>query len=148
MEVKLCKETAEKQLQEFTQAWGLYDAKAIISGGKESSIPEDMTDALIAGLMTGVVEIEGKNVVHHLTEPIPSTTPRSGDVVDEGTCKFTYRRTAIKKHMLTIISEKPVEDQVIALAQLVSGASDYEISELCMRDLGITAAIATYISFS
>ena len=148
MDVKLCKETAEKQLQEFTKVWGLYDARAIISGGTESSIPSEMTDALMAGIMTGVVEIEGKNVVHHLAETIPSTTPRNGDVIDEGTTKFTYRRTAVKKHMLTLIAEKPPEDQVLALGQLVSGATDYEISELTMRDLGITAAIATYISFS
>ena len=128
-----------------------HDAVWETSDGSTISGPSSRDGRLLAGrhkLKSGVVEIEGKYVVHHLAETIPSTTPRNGDVLDEGTTKFTYRRTAVKKHMLTLIAEKPPEDQVLALGQLVSGATDYEISELTMRDLGITAAIATYISFS
>ena len=137
MEVKLCKETAKEQIKQMSVAWGMYDAKAIISGGTESSLPEEMRDLLLANVMTGDVEIQdnGKKIVQHLHSDI------------DGLDKLVFARK-LRRADLRNIQDLPEADQSLAIAEICTDAPKHKLADLTSRDSTVLTVITGYISFS
>jgi len=137
VEIKICKETAEEQIAQFGKAWGLYDAKAIISGGKESSIPDDVRELFLANVMTGNVEFleDGKKVVLNLSTPL--------DDLD----KLEFKNK-LRAHHIREVRELPEEDQPLHIACACTGVGAGKLSSLTSRDSAVLTAVTVYISFS
>ena len=137
MEVKLCKETAQEQIRQFGKAWGLYDAKAVITGGKESSIPEEVRDLMLANVMTGDIEFidDGRKIIQHL----------SSDIL--GLDKLVYARK-IRRHNLRDLMDLAQDEQAVALASACTDVPLPKFAELTSRDNAVMMAITAYISFS
>ena len=136
-QVKLCKETAEQHIQQMARAWGMLDAKAVISGGKDSSIPPEVRELFLANVMTGDIEIQdnGKKIVQRLHSGI------------SGLDKLVYARK-ICRHNLKDIQNLPEMEQAGAIAVACADVPEPTLSNLTSRDTATMSAIAVYITFS
>lgn len=136
-DIIICKEEAQAQIKKFAKAWGLYDAKAVISGGKESSIPMEVSDLLLANVMTGGISFsaDGKKISMEISDPI------------EGLENLEFSRK-LRASDIREIQEMPDSEQPRGIAQACTDITDYQLSELTSRDMGTLACITAHISFS
>ena len=70
--VIICREEAEKQLEQFKDACGYEDPKEIATAGKETTFPIEVMERIIAAIMLGRVEVKegGKKISYTLKTPI------------------------------------------------------------------------------
>lgn len=136
---KICREEAEKQIQMFKDANGFEDPRAIVSGGAESSLPEEVTMMLLSNIMMGHTEItdNGKKIVHSLRSPIG----------ERNIVEIKPRR--IKQHELRSAQAEATteEEKITGLIQVYTGLTAYEFSELAGKDVDSLAAIVLYLNF-
>lgn len=135
----ICRKEAEKQIQQFKDANGFEDPKAVVSDGKESSLPAEVTTMLLANIMAGHTEIVdgGKKIIHHLREPID----------DRKTVEFVPRR--MKHHEIRDAQNEGTtdEEKMMGLIRAYAGLSTYEFSMLVGKDTEALAAIVMHLNF-
>ena len=141
--VKLCKETAESQLEEFKDHWDFEDPKEIVSGGEENSLSE-LKDVLLSNIMMGrtVIAPDMKSITHTLREAVPGA--QEGEPVES----VTFEVTNYKQHTNREIKGAKTEDEAVAmLIQSLTGLSKFQYSELRGKDAAAMTAIFGHLSF-
>ena len=138
IKAKICRETAEAQLQKFKDFWGYEDPKEIVSGGAESSFPEGVKERILASIMLGRTEVTDKGeFTHTLKQAI-------GDLTQ---VKITPVR--MKQHERRRIMDG-VEDEFeigVRMLEICSDVTEHQLSEMATSDVDTILAITGIASF-
>lgn len=139
MKPVICKETAEASIAQFKAAWKFEDPKEIVSGGRDSSIPEEMSVMMTSNIMMGHIEIspDGKVVKYNLRDSVGERT------------SIEFKQKRLKNHMVRDLKDASDElDALAGLLEIMCDVSKYEFSELDGRDTTALLAIMSYVNFT
>lgn len=131
----ICREVAEVNLSELVEAWGLVDDDAILSGGTETSIPEEVKKVLTSAIMIGELEItnSGKTIKQNIGSNEFDLT------------SINYVRD-VKAHMITGLDGDDLE-KTLKLAAACTDVPVGQLSGLGSRSLKVLSSLMALLAF-
>lgn len=143
-ELVMCEATAQAAIDEWLDAWGFEDPKALVSGGQKSSIPEEMSATLLAAVMLGRLELQKDKITYKLTDPVLG---KSGMIeqVDVPVLKVT--NSMIRKY--SIAGDISLDQAQKVLEMYTDGAiGKAQFADMNGRDTSLLLAVAAHLAFT